>query len=142
KVKPLSEDSQFLEVSDIIWGYKDERRFEDVNAFTFTVPEDEILPAGKNLSVYFEAYHLKPNDENLYNYRVEYSIKRKKRRKLIDTGIRLTLNLSSVSETGKEEIEIKTVDLDPGKYRAVFKFSVPYSPSIIKERVIDFVVKD
>ncbi|MGK7369859.1 MAG: GWxTD domain-containing protein, partial [Candidatus Halalkalibacterium sp. M3_1C_030] len=46
KVKPLSEDSQFLEVSDIIWGYKDERRFEDVNAFTFTVPEDEILPAG------------------------------------------------------------------------------------------------
>jgi hypothetical protein len=142
KMEPLSENRRLLEVSDIIWGYKDRNGFDDLNTFTFSVPEDDVLPHGKNLSVYFEAYHLKPNAENLHSYRMEYTIKRKKRRKFIDTGIKLTLNLNAASEIGKEEIEIKTADLEPGNYRAEFRFSDPNSPAIIKERYIDFEVQE
>jgi len=140
-INPLNENRRLLEVSDIIWGFKDQKASDDFKQFAFTVPENDLLPGGKNLSVYFEVYHLKPNAENLYNYRVEYSIKRKKRRKLEDTGIRLTLNFSSAAETSKEEIEIKTADLDPGKYRAVFRFSTSIAPDIIKERHIDFLIE-
>lgn len=140
KMTPLSENRQLLEVSDIIWGYKDQGPLNSWKEFSFAVPEDDTLPGDKNLRVYFETYHLKHNAENLYNYQVEYSIKRKKRRKLEDTGIRLTLNFSSVAQTGREEIEIKTEDLDPGRYRAVFKFSAPHSPETVKERYIEFVV--
>lgn len=138
----LNPAGKLLEVSDIIWGYRSTKPFPQIDELSFTVPEEDRIPTGENLAVYFETYHLKAGADSQYHYQVEYSIHHKKRRKLKDTGIRLTLNLSSATGRGSENIEIRTANLDPGTYRAVFRFSTPEMPDITKERHIDFRVEE
>ncbi|NGP77046.1 GWxTD domain-containing protein [Balneolaceae bacterium YR4-1] len=139
---PLNSSSDKIEVSDIIWGYRGKEKTNQIEEFHFIIPPDDRLPQGENLAVYFETYHLNAGTDSLYQYQVEYSIHRKKRRKLRDTGIRLTLNLSSASDRGSENIEIQTADLETGSYRAVFRFLNPEIPGTTEERYIDFQIED
>ena len=139
--KPLNSNPGTFEVSDIIWGYESDQKDRLTDELPFTIPAVDKLPEDKNLMIYFETYHLKADLDSLFNYRVEYSIHRKKRWRTIDTGIKLTLNFSSASTGSKENIEIKTTDLEPSKYRALFRFSVPGDSAEPKERTIDFEIE-
>lgn len=142
QVESLDQNHDSLEVSDIIWGYESEQKNHNLEELDFAIPSDSKIPANRNLMVYFETYHLEAKNENFHNYQVEYSIQKKKRRRLLDTGIKLTLNLSSASSRSKESIEIKTVDLEPGKYRAFFRFSTPDDSAFLRERFIDFEIEE
>lgn len=141
QMKSLEQSPDSLEISDIIWGYKSEQKNHNIEELDFAIPIDSKISANRNLMIYFETYHLKENNKGLHNYRVEYSIHRKKRRRLQDTGIKITLNFSSATSESKEQIEIKTADLEPGKYRAFFRFSTPDEPTLLKERSIDFEIE-
>lgn len=142
QIESLDQNPDSLEVSDIIWGYNSGHKNHNIEELDFAIPSDSKISAGRNLMIYFETYHLKENSTGLHNYRVEYSIHRKKRRKLQDTGIKITLNFSSATSESKEQIEIQTADLESGKYRAFFRFSTPDEPTLLKERSIDFEIEE
>ncbi|MDX1587291.1 MAG: GWxTD domain-containing protein, partial [Balneolaceae bacterium] len=140
--RPLQIYGKKMEVSDIIWGYRSKDKSNQIEELSFTVPKDDRIPRGENLAVYFETYHESDVADSLLSYQVEYSIQRKKRRKLKDTDIKLTLNLLSTHTISSENIEIETEDLEPGSYQAAFRFSTPSQPGVIKERIIQFRIDE
>lgn len=121
-VPALNGDAGALEVSDIIWGYASQETNHNVEELSFTIPQGIEIPQGQNIKMYFEAYHLSNDPGSGHTYQIDYYIHRKKRRKLIDTGIKLTLNFTSQYSTSKETLEVKTSDLEPGKYIITCQF--------------------
>lgn len=143
--RPLSLKSTTgtLNVSDLLWGYKPATKNHDIEEITFAVPPDGTIPAGKNLTIYFETYHTSSPSNGLYSYQLEYEIKRIEKRNLVDRGIKLSLSFESRIPVTGESLEIDTSQLESGRYRAIFRFgkeSFPASAWI--DRSFDFIIRE
>jgi len=136
----LNTNSGTLQISDLIWGFKDAGKNHSAEELDFFIPSENRIPKGKNFAMYFEAYNLGSPDA-LFNFQMEYSIHRVKRRKLIDTGIRLTLNFGSTESTSKETLEVETSDLEGGKYLITCNFKSSDGEKSI-ERTVEFEIVD
>ena len=141
KMGSLSREPDTLEVSDIIWGYNSEQKNHHIDNLPFAIPLDAEVPQGRNLMVYFETYRLQADSTGLFSYRMDYSIHQKQRRKIVDTGIKLTVNFSSKKSTAKELVEIDTSELEPGSYRIFCRFRNEDSKEPVV-RTIDFEIND
>lgn len=141
KITTLSTKSGSLQISDLIWGFKDAGKNHPIEELDFFIPSENRIPKGKNFAMYFEAYNLDGNRDAIFDFQMEYSIHRVKRRKLIDTGIRLTLNFGSMEPTSKETLEVETSDLEEGKYLITCNFKLPDREESV-ERTVEFEIVD
>lgn len=139
EISSLSREPDTLEVSDIIWGYDSRQKNHQIDNLPFAIPLNAEVPQGRNLMVYFETYRLQADSTSLFNYRMDYSIHQKQRRKIVETGIKLTVNFSSKEPTSKELVEIKTSELEPGSYRIFCRFRNEESKEPVV-RTIDFEI--
>ncbi len=137
----LNTNSGSLQISDLIWGFKDTVKNHSIEELDFFIPSENRIPKGKNFAMYFEAYNLGGSPDALFNFQMEYSIHRVKRRKLIDTGISLTLNFGSTEPTSKETLEVETSDLEEGKYLITCNFKLPDGEESV-ERTVEFEIVD
>ena len=136
---PLYPGDRTFMVSDLIWGYGPAAKNHNIENISFAVPGDGTILYGKNLNLYFEAYHLQPTPNSLYTYQLEYEIKRISKQKLIDRGIKLNLSFETRATRSRESLEINTSQLEPGRYRGFFRFGKKTAPKTAwVERIIDF----
>jgi len=119
--EPLSTSGETLVMSDLILGYS--KSPEDHYFLPFLLAPENRIPAGENLVVRFEVYHLTPGPDGQSAFTVDYSIRPRKRglRRLLGIGreeqVSLTLNFNTASKSFHENLEIETGDLEPGTYR-------------------------
>lgn len=140
---PLSPSGGPFNVSDILWGYKPAPKNHDMQTISFAVPPDSSIPFGKNLNIYFETYHTSSPSDDIYSYQLEYEIKRIEKRELVDRGIKLSLSFEADTPITSESFEIDTSQLEPGRYRGIFRFGKPSLPASAGiERTFDFEIRE
>ncbi len=117
--EPLSDNPAKLEIADLILGYKGILESEII---PFYVPKDGAVPLNKDLMVHFEVYHLGKDNSNLSRFTVKYEVQREKKSLLPpkdDPVVNLTLNYETKKSYFKENLEIATRELSPGKYKLI-----------------------
>jgi len=116
---PLDVNPVYLEMSDIILGYQLKEEPSKESLLPFVVANDREIPAGENIVVHFEVYHLELNKNDLTNFQISYEILPLNFlgwEKTAGDEISLTLNYETGNPYVSEDLEIKTRDLETGKY--------------------------
>jgi len=135
---PLSANSEKLEVSDLILGFELQEN-PNPNAFLpFVVANNRAIPANEDLVVRFEVYHLHQNQEGFASFELDYEIKPVSRSFLSRSqqeDFSLTLHYETMDNRFNENLEIMTVDLEPGTYELQMIFTDLQSEQQVKRNV-------
>lgn len=140
--KPLSSDTDSLEVADLVLGYFEEGKATD--PFSFTLANNQIVPFGKTLMLHFEVYHLDRMENGFTQFELTYRIFPVDKRGHVlrdQTEFVLTLNFTNEESLVTEDLEIETADLTPGLYELLVHITDTVTEQS-KERVIRFEVMD
>lgn len=125
--RPLTTHPDSLEMGDLVLGYdmgppEDQAGSPDAaGAFPFTVSHDQSIPAGKELVLHVEAYHLQQDENGITNFELSYQVLKPNTfmtwlRGDYRTTLELTLNQQTDTPRYEQNLQIKTRKLEPGDY--------------------------
>lgn len=117
--EPLNVNPDVLEMSDIILGYQIKEKPAKESLLPFVVANNREIPSGENIVVHFEVYHLESGKNDLTNFQISYEILPLNFLGWEKRGrgeISLTLNYETGNPYLINDLEIKTRELETGKY--------------------------
>lgn len=126
----LNSNPEILEISDIILGYDLDQDNDGTTFIPFEASHNKEIPQGEDLVVHYELYHLKRNQGGISRFEIDVEVvERRKglnRLKNVAPDYTLTLNQQIDNSLFRENLEIKTSDLDKGTYvlKMVFKDTI------------------
>ena len=141
KAPPLDPDPKKLEVSDLVLGILPPEN-ADFSRFPFPILPSQKIWRGDALQVWFEAYHLKPDNNGLHSFSVEMRVTRLekkkdriKRKEMISTAFDFESATATAAEffgvdigklkKGEYEMSVEIVDRNSSqRKRRAAKFSV------------------
>lgn len=134
-----SEAKDYLFSSDIIVGY---HKSEDDSFDDFVVSHDKIIPQGKNLIIYYEAYNIPQDTDGYYRYNLTSKIS--KDRNLLgrvfnfrkDNENSITINNASESPRFTQLLEIQSGEFVDGEYILEVELSRPDSEETLYRKEI------
>jgi hypothetical protein len=142
-IKPV-EGKEYLFSSDIIVGYHrgDEDSFGD-----FVVSHDKVIPQGKNLIIYYEAYNIPKDSDGYYRYNLTSKIS--KDRNILgkifsfrkDNENSITINNASESQRFTQLLEIQSAEFVDGDYILEIELSKPDSDDILHRKEIKLKIE-
>lgn len=117
---PLETDTKTLVMSDAILGYDLDPVDDGTTLIPFNAAHNKEIPEGENLVVHYELYHLKTDQSGIANIEIGIEIieqnKGFNRLRNTDPDFTLTLNQQSDRSFFRENLQIKTSDLEKGNY--------------------------
>ena len=127
----LDTDAETLEMSDILIGVDESSKSRNSTKFPgFSVKHDRIIPENRNMRLYFEVYHLVPEQNSTSKFQVEYRLRSKSRnllQRIFGGGdkVGLTLNFETLDTYYKTDLELVTSSFDPGRYELSLRVLEP-----------------
>jgi len=139
-----TEAKEDLFSSDVIVGYHKEGS-ETFN--NFLVSHDRIIPKGKNLIIYYEAYNIPLDTDGYYRYNLTSKISKDRNflgkifqfRK--DNENSITINNASESSRFTQLLEIQSAEFVEGEYILEIELSNPDSEEVLHRKEIKLTIE-
>lgn len=117
---PLDTNTGSIEMADVVMGYG-ENENENLYPFPFRISHTRQIPAGEILKLHLEIYNLQLDQSGITDFTLKYEVLEQNPGiiRWLDkyrSNTELTLNLQNDSSQYRENLEIKTRELDPGTY--------------------------
>lgn len=138
---PLNPAKEKLEVSDLVIGVLPSAAV-DLSGFPVPVLPTSRIWRGDALQVYFEAYHLEPDNEKGRHFRAEIRVTRlekKKKETRRKEMIATAFNYQSATGTAKEFFGLNLSELEKGSYELAVKI-IDGNSSQQKRRTTNFEI--
>jgi len=139
-----TEAKEDLFSSDIIVGY---HRGGDESFTDFLVSHDRIIPRGKNLIIYYEAYNIPLDTDGYYRYNLTSKISKDRNflGKLFqfrkDNENSITINNASESSRFTQLLEIQSAEFVEGEYILEIELSNPNSEEVLHRKEIKLTIE-
>ncbi len=141
---PQADTSDDLFTSDVIIGYRDDELDYDSG---FAISHERVIPSGKSINFYYEAYNIPQDDTGLYSYSLTYRIARDRSRlgRIIRFGrtseTSMTINNTHSAPRFSQMLEIVTDELEPGNYTLELLLSAEEDTDTLHREMILFSVR-
>lgn len=120
--KPLSSDPDQLEMADLVLGWQMRHDAPDGTLFPFVVANNREIPEGEELAVHLEIYNLQTSPNGFTDFSIDYEVvpvRRMEWLRGIEQEFSLTLDQQTSQSRFTENLEIRTRELQPGRYKLV-----------------------
>ena len=139
---PLNSDPDQLEMADLVLGWQMRHDAPDGTLFPFVVANHREIPEGEELAVYLEIYNLQTSPNGFTDFSINYEVVPVRRMEWLrgqDQEFSLTLDQQTSETRFTENLEIRTRELQPGRYKLVMTTTDNTSGQTV-QREIEFRV--
>lgn len=147
--EPLSTDPATLEMADLVLGWQMRENAPEGTLFPFVVANHREIPEGEELAVHLEIYNLQRGVDGFTDFRIDYEVQPVRRMEWLrgrEQEFSLTLDQRTTQTRFTENLEIRTRELPPGRYRlrlaATDKLSGQQMEREIEFRVVETVERE
>ena len=118
--EPLSTDPATLEMADLVLGWQMRHDTPEGTLFPFVVANHRQIPEGEELAVHLQIYNLQQAGDGFTDFRIDYEVQPVRRMEWLrgrEQEFSLTLDQRTTQTRFTENLEIRTRELPPGRYR-------------------------
>jgi hypothetical protein len=118
--EPLSTDPATLEMADLVLGWQMRKDAPEGTLFPFVVANHREIPENEELAVHLEIYNLQHGVDGFTDFRIDYEVQPVRRMEWLrgrEQEFSLTLDQRTTQIRFIENLEIRTRELPPGRYR-------------------------
>jgi GWxTD domain-containing protein len=119
--EPLSFEPGQLQMADLVLGWDMRHDSPPGTLFPFVVANSKEIPQGEELALHVEIYNLHTGIDGLASFMIDYEVAAERRRFEWLRGrkqeVSITVEQEITSDRFIENLEIRTRELEPGRYR-------------------------
>ena len=140
--EPLNTDPNQLEMADLVLGWQMRHDAPEGSLFPFVVANNREIPEGEELAVHIEIYNLQTSPNGFTDFSIDYEVVPVRRMEWLrgsEQEFSLTLDQQTSQSRFTENLEIRTRELQPGRYKLVMTTTDNTSGQTV-QREIEFRV--